>query len=1018
MARRLIMVWAVLVAALCSLEVAALGLSNIDVVSKLNEPLNAKVNIFSIPRGDVNNLKVSLAPSEAFRRAGLEFPAILNTLRFEIQTADDRSTQAVLHITTRQPLKEPFLNFLIEINWPSGKIRREYTALLDPPLHEARVAEAITIASATPSQTKPATTTSRHQPSTTPTPASQNYTVSSGDTLSTIARRTYTDKSISFNQHMQNIYRNNSHAFIRNNMNLIRAGAVLRIPAASGSAPPVPTTALAAATVTTNVTPQESTTTQDRLTALSEPAQPRLRLASAPEGQDNETNPTTPRADAPQQNAISGELRSLRSQLKTLEEENLSIREENRGLKSRLDQTTDLVTTMKKQLDELKRLVELQNAELANLQNRLRDGSLIARTEAPTPPPVTQSETVPETAPEIAPETAPETVVVVDADPIASEEQFRAETERMAGLESESADVTDVTDEFTPEEQATLDTEVAEEVDAEALAAMEEYFGKEEQVADTDIMSTLNRVGGDFIKTANETVEEVPGGWMSVGGAVGGLFLLLLLLMFFMGRKRKPDPDQEEAEIQAAMQRLEEEERLSSDADDNKSDHSDADLDALMNKIERENQDNVDLDTEILEEVEVYLAYENYDQAIELLDKEIAKYPERSEYRVKMLEVLAAANRPTEFERHAVILRDQVNAQGPHWDKTVRLWTDMGTGRELLAKDDSSSNTAAIAGAAALGAVGGAVAASALSDSDEDDEIANLLAQIDTGDSGDSDISSVLSALDDADSIDTDELPDADEEDSLLASLHGEDTSISSDELDLSDDLSMSDDLNDDLSMTDDLGDDLSMSDDLNDDLSMSDDLGDDLSMSDDLGDDLSMSDDLGDDLSMTDDLGDDLSMSDDLGDDLSMSDDLGDDLSMSDDLNDDLSMTDDLGDDLSMTDDLGDDLSMADDSSDDLSMSDDLGDDLSMSDDLGDDLSMSDDLGDDLSMADDSSDDLSMSDDLGDDLSMTDDLGDDLSMADDSSDDLSMSDDLGDDLSMTDDLGDDLSMTDDLAMI
>jgi len=108
----------------------ALGLGNIEVSSKLNQPLNAKVRLLSIPRQDMQNLgniKVRLASNEAFQRAGLERPFVLSTLRFKVAPTGD--TAANISISTTQPIKEPFLNFLLEIDWPNGRILRAYTVL-------------------------------------------------------------------------------------------------------------------------------------------------------------------------------------------------------------------------------------------------------------------------------------------------------------------------------------------------------------------------------------------------------------------------------------------------------------------------------------------------------------------------------------------------------------------------------------------------------------------------------------------------------------------------------------------------------------------------------------------------------------------------------------------------------------------------------------------------------------------------------------------------------------------------
>ncbi|MCV6636121.1 FimV/HubP family polar landmark protein, partial [Candidatus Albibeggiatoa sp. nov. NOAA] len=947
MIRKLIVAWVALITALCGLEVAALGLSNIDVVSKLNEPLNAKVKILSIPRGDINNLKVSLAPVEAFRRAGLEFPIVLNALEFKIQPLNDRGSQAILSITTRQPLKEPFLNFLVEVNWPSGRIRREYTALLDPPLHEKKVAEVIKYATTQNvnalSQRQPVSNTQKYQPlNTRASSEPTTYTISRGDTLSKIARKTHVDKSISFNQHMKNLYRNNPHAFIRNNMHLIRSGAVLRIPAPSNTTsaqntaiaqytPPSQPNRVAAAT-------QESAAYNgNRLNTLAAPAQPRVRIASVSKPQDNPDRAGNVRS--PQTRATSSELRALRTQLENLNEENLSIREENKNLKSRLDETSDLVKTMKAQLDELNYLIKLQSGELAKLQRQLKDTGVMAE-EAEAIKPIEElkeqakqevgtkeSPDVNTIAPIQIAKTDENTEGFMDSKPSTvstmsatgdnagtpnetgtdSNEQVNTDDIEVIGEDPNGESTTDETvivengidgtgsnitsgetEKLTPENDTNKGTDTTVEEPPLLDGETELSEPEEPTIEDIKPLTTweiIDNMTGGTLGTANELVEPVPGGWMTVGGGLGGLLLLIILLMILLGKRRKAKQAQEEEEIQAELERLEAEEKaelsdsdfdLDADSKDSRTDEED-DLDDLMNKIKQENQDSDDLDSEVLEEVDVYLAYENYDQAIELLNYEIEKHPDQTEYRVKMLEVLALANKPQEFETHAKALKTQVNAQGPHWDKAISLWNDMNTGRELLADDKESSggNTAALAaGAAALGVGAGVAAATMLSDDDssssDDEDIANLLAQVDSETKDDNDLD--MDGLSGGESLDINSLDTGDDEEDLAASLHGD----SSGGLDMSDALAELGDDDDDSGLESldadnelemdgglDLGDELDAGDDL--------DLGDEL----DVGDDLDLGDELdaGDDL----DLGDELDAGDDL--------DLGDELDVGDDL-------------------------------------------------------------------------------------------------------------------------------------
>src|SRR3990172_1841308 len=125
--------WAVVLASLTLLiptSVSALGLGDINVHSGLNQPLNAEIELLSVSPDELDTLAVTLASDEAFEQAGIERPFLLTQLRFK---AEQRNGKAYLRVYTQEPIKEPFLNYLIEVNWPSGHLLREYTVLFDPP---------------------------------------------------------------------------------------------------------------------------------------------------------------------------------------------------------------------------------------------------------------------------------------------------------------------------------------------------------------------------------------------------------------------------------------------------------------------------------------------------------------------------------------------------------------------------------------------------------------------------------------------------------------------------------------------------------------------------------------------------------------------------------------------------------------------------------------------------------------------------------------------------------------------
>ena len=106
---------------LLSTNSLALGLGEIEVNSFLNQPLDAKIEVISARSGEIDNLLVTLASREAFTRAGLSRPRNLSELRFSVQVDEETATAVVL-VTTKSAVKEPFLNFLVEADWAKGRV--------------------------------------------------------------------------------------------------------------------------------------------------------------------------------------------------------------------------------------------------------------------------------------------------------------------------------------------------------------------------------------------------------------------------------------------------------------------------------------------------------------------------------------------------------------------------------------------------------------------------------------------------------------------------------------------------------------------------------------------------------------------------------------------------------------------------------------------------------------------------------------------------------------------------------
>jgi len=114
---------------LVPLQVQALGLGKLQTSSVLNQPFEGEIELLSLAEGELDTVKVALASEEAFSRVNVDRPFLLSRLKFEtVQKPDGKS---VVRVYSNRPISEPYLNFLIEVNWPKGQIIREFSVLLD-----------------------------------------------------------------------------------------------------------------------------------------------------------------------------------------------------------------------------------------------------------------------------------------------------------------------------------------------------------------------------------------------------------------------------------------------------------------------------------------------------------------------------------------------------------------------------------------------------------------------------------------------------------------------------------------------------------------------------------------------------------------------------------------------------------------------------------------------------------------------------------------------------------------------
>jgi pilus assembly protein FimV len=241
--------------AVSSPQADAAGLGRLTVQSGLGQPLKAELEVTAVGRDELPTLQVKLAPLSAFRAANLEFNPALSNLRFALDKRPDGTY--FVRIASPQPVNEPYIDLMVELTWSTGRVIREYTVLLDPPSLRQQ-AEVVPPAAPVASAPAPAAAPSRPAPAATapapaPAPAAApapapapvakaaaapvegSYTVKSGDTLGKIAAQNK-PASVSLDQMLVAMFRQNPEAFSGNNMNRLKAGAQLTIPTESDAA--------------------------------------------------------------------------------------------------------------------------------------------------------------------------------------------------------------------------------------------------------------------------------------------------------------------------------------------------------------------------------------------------------------------------------------------------------------------------------------------------------------------------------------------------------------------------------------------------------------------------------------------------------------------------------------------------------------------------------------------------------------------------------------------------------------
>ncbi|MHC8305387.1 FimV/HubP family polar landmark protein [Pseudomonas sp. PB3P13] len=365
----------------------ALGLGELTLKSSVNQPLDAEIELLDVKDLTAAEVVPSLAYPEDFVRAGVDRQAFLNDLSFT--PVLNPGGKSILRITSSKPLSEPMFKFLVQVTWPNGRLLRDYSVLLDPSKFSPQTADAAAQPAPTQAVTAPVTAAAKITNTT-------QYTTTPRDTLWEIAAKARNGGSIQ--QTMLAIQALNPDAFINGNINLLKTGQVLRLPDQTQS------TDLAQPAAVAEVAAQNTAWRQGRrYTPKTGAGQQQLDATNRARTEGTPTQPAQDKlslvsAEAANAGAkgAGGDAKALNNKLALTQESLDTTRRDNAELKSRMND-------LQSQLDKLQRLLELKNNQLAKLQ---AEGGAGAAAPAGTPDASGAVATAPVISAELAPNPA------------------------------------------------------------------------------------------------------------------------------------------------------------------------------------------------------------------------------------------------------------------------------------------------------------------------------------------------------------------------------------------------------------------------------------------------------------------------------------------------------------------------------------------------------------------------------------------------------------------------------------
>jgi pilus assembly protein FimV len=662
----------------------AAGLGKLTVNSALGQPLSAEIDLVSLQPGEFEGLVGRVASPEAYADAKIEYSSVLRQLRFATERRADG--RPVLKITSVGPVNEPFLDVLVEMTWPAGRLVREYPILLDPPgFNEARVAPSVaTVAKPAAPAAAPLTPAAAPTPApvAAPVPAAapapvaatppiaptgtpsargesggQTYgPVKQGDTLTKIANE-YRADSVSLEQMLVALYRENKAAFIGENMNRLRTGQILKVPSASDASQITEKDARAevkAQVANWNAYREQVASSAPAASAKPAPsneATGRISVAKpeavpAPAGKDQLKIARTDAAPTATGGAGSAGVAKLQAEIAALKEE--KIARENA-----LKEANSRVADLEKQISDMRKLMELKGLG----KDGKADPKAAAKPELKAPEPAKPADTK---VAVVTPPGKPGETPKPDAKPA----DTKPADVKPAG-EPKPAEAAKSADAAKPGE-APKAADAVKPADAKPAAP-----------------KTPAKAPPPPPKPQPSFIEE---NMLAIGAGGGALLVGGGLIAYLARRRKKASASPGSTSLGKPSSIMPSDLKPNTTTGKTGGGLVDTGNSSFLTDFDKTGPGSIDTDeVDPVAEAEVYIAYGRDAQAEEILKEAMAKDKSRHEITVKLLEIYHQRKSIQAFDTVARELKDTIGADNPMWAKVAAMGASIDPQNALYA---------------------------------------------------------------------------------------------------------------------------------------------------------------------------------------------------------------------------------------------------------------------------------------------------------------------------------------------